>query len=377
MDSRLLQTGFRKPMGSNTAHFFAYKNEADRLPFLLSYYRHLGIDWFFVIDNGSTDGTAAFVREQPDCSLFVTHNSFSAARQGTAWINALIERFGEGHWCLYVDADELFVYPHSETVHLPTFCSYLAAQQYEGVYAFMLDMYSTSPISAAKYEAGSSFLNVCPLHDADYSFRPRPYVPFQKPPFPPFEVVGGPRLRHFYPEFLNAGPLKYFLPRALTKLRRSRIGQALGLPRMIPRFASPPLLSKVPLVFGRQGRRYVSNHATVPLRLAPLTGALLHFKFFSDFHDRVLTAVERREYFDGGSEYGRYAAALAAKPELSFARPSSIRYKSTRNLVDLHLLRTDPRYEDFVATKDSRRTIAVRSTTEMILNLVTTRADAC
>jgi hypothetical protein len=344
-----------KAIGQQHRAFLCVRNEADRLPFLLSYYRHLGIDWFFVVDNGSTDGTATFVREQPDCSLFVTHDSFSAARQGTAWINALIERFGEGHWCLYVDADELFVYPHSETVQLPTFCSYLAAQQYEGVYAFMLDMYSACPISAARYEAGSSFLDVCPLHDAEYSFRARPHVPFRKPPFPPFEVVGGPRLRYFYPAFVNAGNLKYSLPRALTKLRRSRIGRALGLPRWIPRFASPPLLSKVPLVFGRHGRRYVSNHATMPLRLAPLTGALLHFKFFSDFHNRVLTAVENREHFDQSSEYGRYAVALAAEPEFSFAGPSSVRYTSTRNLVDLHLLRTDPRYEAFVATKVSQR----------------------
>jgi Glycosyl transferase family 2 len=344
-----------KATGQQHRAFLCVRDEADRLPFLLSYYRRLGINWFFIVDNGSTDGTATFVREQPDCSLFVTHESFSAARQGTAWINALMERFGEGHWCLYVDADELFVYPHSETVQLPTLCSYLAAQQYEGIYAFMLDMYSACPISAARYEIGTSFLDVCPLHDADYRFRARPYVPFCKAPFPPFEVVGGPRLRHFYPEFLDAGTLGYYLPRALTKLRRSKIGQALGLPRIIPRFASPPLLSKVPLVFGRHGRRHVSNHATVPLRLAPLTGALLHFKFFSDFHNRVVTGVERREYFDESSEYGRYSAALAAKPEVSFAGLSSIRYKSTRNLVDLRLLRTDPRYEDFVATKVSQR----------------------
>jgi hypothetical protein len=158
----------------------------------------------------------------------------------------------------------------------------------------------------------------------------------------------------------------------LTKLRRSKIGQALGRPRWIPKSASPPLLSKMPLIFGRHGRRYVNNHATVPLRLAPLTGALLHFKFFSDFHNRVLAAVESREHFDESSEYGRYAAALAASPELSFAGPSSVRYKSTRNLVDLHLLRTDPHYEAFVATGNSQRPITVRPTSDTSLNLAST-----
>jgi hypothetical protein len=365
-------TRIPKAIGQQHRAFLCVKDEADRLPFLLSYYRRLGVDWFFIVDNGSTDGTATFVREQPDCSLFVTHDSFAAAQHGMAWINAMIERFGEGHWCLFVDADELFVYPHSDTIRLSTFCSYLTTQQYEGVYAFMLDMYSACPISAARYEAGTSFLDVCPLHDVDYGFRARPYVPLCKPPFPPFEVVGGPRLRSFYPEFLNAGLLRHSLPRVLTKLRRSKIGQALGLPRWIPKSASPPLLSKMPLVFGRHGRRYVNNHATVPLRLAPLTGALLHFKFFSDFHNRVLAAVESREHFDESSEYGRYAAALAASPELSFAGPSSVRYKSTRNLVDLHLLRTDPRYEAFVATGNSQRPITVRPTSDTSLNLAST-----
>src|ERR1700692_704782 len=361
-----------KAIGQQHRAFLCVKDEADRLPFLLSYYRRLGVDWFFIVDNGSTDRAATFCRAQPGCSPFVTHDSFAAAQHGMAWINAMIERFGEGHWCLFVDADELFVYPHSDTVRLPTFCSYLTTQKYEGVYAFMLDMYSACPISAARYEAGTSFLDVCPLHDVDYGFRARPYVPLCKLPFPPFEVVGGPRLRSFYPEFLNAGLLRHSLPRVLTKLRRSKIGQALGLPRWIPKSASPPLLSKMPLVFGRHGRRYVNNHATVPLRLAPLTGALLHFEFFSDFHNRVLAAVESREHFDESSEYGRYAAALAASPELSFAGPSSVRYKSTRNLVDLHLLRTDPRYEAFVATGNSQRPITVRPTSDASLNLANT-----
>ena len=52
--------------------FCTFRNEDVRLPYFLEYYRKLGINHFFMVDNDSNDGGAAFVLEQPDVSLWST-----------------------------------------------------------------------------------------------------------------------------------------------------------------------------------------------------------------------------------------------------------------------------------------------------------------
>jgi hypothetical protein len=346
--------------GRQCLAFLCVRDEADRMVHLLSYYRKLGVHWFFVVDNGSTDGTVELLRAQPDCSVFTTTESYAQSHYGMDWINALLEAYGIGHWCLFVDADELLVYPHAEEVRLSSFCQYLEVQHYDGIYAFMLDMYSEGAIASADYAPGKSFLDVCPLFDPDYSFRTRPALPMRPAAFPPLEVVGGPRLRRFYPEFRDAGPLRYAIPRGLTKVKNSRVGRMLRAGQWLGATTSPPLLSKIPLMLGAPGRAWVSSHKTLPLRLAPVTGILLHFKFFSDFHRRVTKAIAEGQHFDGGSEYGRYAAALETDPELCLAHAGSLRYQSSEDLIQRGLLRTDPGYEAFGATLAASPQPAVR-----------------
>ena len=102
-------------------------NEAQRLPYCLEYHRVLGIDRAFIVDNGSDDGTREFLLDQPDCHVFHASGSFAEANYGMAWINALVALHGVGSWCLFVDVDELFTYPHSEKVTLPAFCRFLGS----------------------------------------------------------------------------------------------------------------------------------------------------------------------------------------------------------------------------------------------------------
>ncbi len=48
------------------------RNEMHRIPFFLKYYRDIGVDHFFFIDNGSSDGFIEFAEQQPDCSIWYT-----------------------------------------------------------------------------------------------------------------------------------------------------------------------------------------------------------------------------------------------------------------------------------------------------------------
>jgi hypothetical protein len=85
------------------------RDEMLRLPTTLDHYRKIGVGRFLVVDNGSADGTKEFLLDQPDCHVFVTHNSYSEAGYGIEWQHCLLDEYGTNHWCLVVDADEWFV----------------------------------------------------------------------------------------------------------------------------------------------------------------------------------------------------------------------------------------------------------------------------
>ena len=340
MTSPLLQIDARtigQATGGHSA-FMVVRNEARRLPYCLEYHRVLGIERFFIVDNGSDDGTREFLLDQPDCHVFHAGGSFAAANYGMDWINLLVGLYGFGSWCLFVDADELFTYPHSEKVTLPAFCRFLDRRQSEGVFSLLLDMYSACPIADAVYEPGTPFLATSPYFDRDYEFRQKLGFSRHDDSLFDTEVIGGPRLRMFYPEFRDAPPWKRTAWRAMRKLRRHPIGAAAGLQHINYGFGIAPDLTKIPLIKARAGLSWTSNHRCTPMRLSGITGALLHFKFFADFHRRARTEAARGQHWDGGAEYLRYAALVDGNPDVSLVYAGSETFRSTQQLVDLGLI---------------------------------------
>ena len=85
-------------------------------------------------------------------------------------------------------------------------------------------------------------------------------------------------------------------------------------------------------------RYLLCTHAVSPIPLAQMTGALLHFKFLGDFHDRVETEVLRGEHFAGASEYKIYAEILRRGEALNLWYEQSVRFQSSRQLVELGLM---------------------------------------
>lgn len=329
------------------------RNEVHRLPWLLQYYRKLGIARFFVVDNDSEDNSLEFLRQQKDCHVFSTKESFAAAGFGTVWQRWILSQYGESHWWLIADTDEMLVYPDSETASLPAFCRYLDSVGAQAVYAILLDLYSKVPVSQAVYRPGQSFLEVCSYFDADYKFRPRLRKPWQPVPFPPLEPIGGPRLRRFYPEYKNATKfdlVKRKLLRTARDLLR-KVGINLNIPLPVP-----PILFKVPLLKWKKGIELVNSHRISPVPLAPVTCALLHFKFFSDFHERVTKEAQRGEHFDGASEYSRYMDVMKSQPDVSFHYSGSVHYENSRQLAALGLIKDDESYARYRAAGQGHET---------------------
>lgn len=340
-----LDTKSISPARSALSALMVVRNEATRLPHVFDHHRGLGIDRFFVVDNGSTDGSRDWLLAQPDCHVFVTADSFRDAGCGMDWINALLAFLTPGGWCLFIDADELLVYPHCETLRLPRFCALLDASGSEGVETLMIDMYPRGPVRLAHYAAGRPFLEVCPHFDRSYARRRR----FASRAAP-FEFVGGPRLRMFYPELRDVSGFGLLARRAWRVLRLHPAAASLGLSRVSWGRAMPPELRKVALLKVRPGLHWTSNHATTPFRPAPVTAALLHFKFFSDFHARALVEARRGQHWDGAAEYDRYCAIVAAQPDLSFFYEGSETYRSSAQLLDLGHLQAPPGFPEAIET---------------------------
>ncbi len=96
MTNTLVQIDERPIAQATGGHsaFMVVRNEARRLPYCLEYHRVLGVERFFIVDNGSDDGTREFLLDQPDCHVFHAGGSFAAANYGMDWINVLVDSTG-------------------------------------------------------------------------------------------------------------------------------------------------------------------------------------------------------------------------------------------------------------------------------------------
>ena len=258
--------------------FTNFRNERLFAPWFLDYYRGLGVERFFIVDNLSNDGTADYLAAQKDVTAFASADSYAAARTGVRWINELIRRYGQDNWCLLLDSDEELVLPfprHSrasgnpenkaETLRLDSpglgnkrrgndggssasplrrFVDGMAARGEEVLPAFMLDTFPGDLGAVKDFQPGDAPLAVSALIDSDYFFSGNILCPFLR-------VKGGVRDRLF---------------------GRHEI------------FEKAPILRGGPGPCGGQ-RLYTDNHKINYARPSPRRAALLHHKLLREALD--------------------------------------------------------------------------------------------
>ena len=266
--------------------FCTARNERVRLPYFLKYYRDLGVKHFFFVDNASTDGSADYLKEQPDCSVWSAKKSYKRARFGMDWINWLLLRYAHGHWTLTVDPDEFFVYPFCDTRPLQALTDWLDASSIKSFSAMLLDMYPKGRIDAEPYAEGQDPLEIANWFDAGN------YVIDKNKRFGNLWIQGGPRMRVFFPD----------------------------------EPAKAPALNKIPLVKWDRKYAYVSStHMLLPRGLNQVydewggekaSGILLHTKFLHTFTEKAAEELERKQHYAASVEYKAYAKLMQDNPEL-------------------------------------------------------------
>jgi hypothetical protein len=262
------------------------RNERIRLPYLLDYYRRLGVHHFLFVDNGSDDGSREWLAEQPDVSLWTTQASYKRARYGLDWQNWLLRRHGHGHWCVTVDCDEFLVYPFCDTRPLRALTDWLEASSVRAFAAMILDMYPKGPIDAQPYREGQDpFEIACWFDGGNYTVK-------RNPGLGNLWIQGGPRARAFFPD----------------------------------RPKEAPALNKIPLVRWHRSYAYVSStHMILPRGLnltydawggEKVSGCLLHAKFLDTLGAKAEEELQRGQHFATSREYAAYREGLARQPEL-------------------------------------------------------------
>lgn len=257
--------------------FATVRNEMQRLPHFLEYYRKQGIGHFLIVDNDSSDGTTDYLADQKDVSLWTTGASYKRARYGMDWMNWLLYKYGTGHWCLTVDSDELLVYPFCDTRPLRALTDWLDASAIKSFPAMLLDMYPKGPLSQCQYTPGQDPIAALPWFDSGN------YVISKNKKLGNLWIQGGARARVFFPD--------------------------------TP--AKAPALNKIPLVRWRRDYVYVSStHMLLPRGLnlvydewggEKASGILMHTKFLPVFAEKAREEMDRKQHYSGSVEYRAYA----------------------------------------------------------------------
>ena len=295
-----------KISASDVLLFSTIRNELDRLPHFLSHYRSLGIAQFVIVDNGSNDGTREFLEKQDDVSLWATDESYRNSHFGSDWLTWLKIKYGHGHWCLSVDADEIFIYPEWVSNDLQKLTAALDQTGAEAMGALMLDMYPKGRLDRANYVPGEDpFKALCWFDSGPFSTR-RQY------PMENLWVQGGVRQRVLFSD----EPVR------------------------------APTLNKLPLV--KWDRRYAyfnSTHSMLPQRLnraydgpgdTRLSGVLLHTKFLPTIGGKSAEEKSRREHFGSPGDFDQYYDRLISGESLWCEK--SKEYSGWQQLVTLGIM---------------------------------------
>ena len=280
-------------------------NELERLAGFFSFYRGIGVEEFWFVDNGSDDGTAEFLAEQPDVNLVHTTASYGSNRKGLRWSRAICDRFLHDRWVLIVDVDELFVWPGFGTVPLSDFMTYMDVYRYRLAPTVMMDFFPL-PDNWRTFD-GQEFLSVAPLCDvAGYSVGPARHFPF-------YQVRGGLRQRMFSGE-----------------------GQG-------------PILQKMPLVKWRRGEYFLksTHYYSAAAPLCDCLSSLAHFKFSASSKDKFELEIGRGQRWGGGQQYASYRAALDAF-EAFYEFEDIARIDTYEDLHAFGVLKASNRYKRFL-----------------------------
>ncbi len=267
------------------------RNEAARLPLFFEHYKRLGVDRFFMIDNGSADGSRELLLGEPKADIFDARVLFSEGQGGLYWAHAVARRYGEGSWLMRPDIDELFVYDRMEEHDLKALATWLVGRGMDRVYAPLIDLYPSSPI-------GGSSMPIAELVEADGWFDNDDYELERWPQG--WRLTGGPRRRLFHQD-----------------------GSHINLMWKYPFFHMRPDT----IVYNHH---WLWPHDTVT---QGALGAIVHLKLMHDIAERSRQFEREGQHWNNSNAYRAINKSLGEEQEIVAFHAGSKRYRGPRSLI--------------------------------------------
>lgn len=319
------------------------KDEMRLLPAFLAHHRALGLGPFVFIDNASTDGSREFLADQPDCFVYGTEASFRAANYGMDWVNILLAAHAPGQWAVFLDCDELLVFPQMEHTPLPALLREHGNNGAAAFLALMVDMYPLGDWRAATAGVAPISPAIVDHFDSDYIIRTAPCAPWQSQDVRDIEVLGGPRNR-------LAGTLEQELRQGWVHAKianqGARIAEAtpMGLMPLLARTWPRARLfqHKTPINRITGENTYINNHRSEHTALAPVMLAVLHLKFCADLGRRVDPAFAYANHSQRGLYTFRLLEDLKLLGDRPLAYSGSRRYQNSDSLLNAGLIGEAP-----------------------------------
>lgn len=288
-------------------------------PFL-EYHLSLGVKHITLLDSGSEDETVNIVKEYDHVTLLRMTLPFKSHKHAAR--RYLINRFGKGHWALYLDIDEMFDYPYSDIFDFETLIEYLSHKSYTALATQTLDVFPEKPLLSAAEIQDEPLSETHKYYDLS-NIRREEYSQY----------------RH----------VDNILSNPEIKVLRGGIQMTIS--------GHPAVLTRHPLMFVDKEIVPMGNSVHWPnrARIADFTGVIFHYRFASDLQERA--ARFAREEGHGGNpyKYKQYLRILEETPDLQIKQETSEELSSVNDLVDKDFLTVSESYMKWMDRKEEER----------------------
>jgi hypothetical protein len=289
------------------------------LPFFFNHYRNIGFEDFLVYADRCLAPTMDFLAAQPDATVLTGDYTFGQTfgndlrgkpRKLGAFLKESLSELLPARWVFVADADEFLILPPpaGDIYHLITVLE-RANQPYAT--APMVDMYPQC-LALRNHPTTFSPFDICIFFDEG------PYY-FWKP------------------AEISAKSFRVGVRQRLLQLLAQRFpSELMSLYGSKPVYA--PIGFKVPLLKHGAGIRRIGDHR---INVGPSTAnavALAHFKFSPGLDDKIATAINEEQYFEGSFEYKVLALATGKLPYVPLVGPRSRQFTGADSYVAASLL---------------------------------------
>ena len=287
------------------------KDGMEHIPSFINHYRGLGFEDFIFMDNGSSDDTLDYLVKS-NCTVYQC--SLGYEEYIYAMKQFLVHLCGQGRWTLYVDVDELWLYPGCNTIDLFRFVNYLDNAGYNACQAHMLDMFPKNFQFSDAVDSKSGVLGESYPFFTLHGLKKSPFDRF-------FIQDDGKRFQY------HGGVNQYLF----------------GLEDIY--------LSKIPLVkLDKTMLVHITSHISKHIVLADLSCALLHYKFTNAFFAKAKKIVEEKRDRWAVDYYGKILKKMEGNA-VAIDEQDSFQFNNVQQLVHLGFIDASDAYHASNYTK--------------------------